>query len=440
MRITKRVAVCAAVLFVASTALASPKLAVPAGAQASSHFDVDTATNAWLATMPPSAKARSDAYFEGGYWLMLWDFLYGAAMMLLFLYTGLSRRMRDVAERITPYGPLRTMLYWVPFTIAVAILEFPLTVYAGFFREHKYGLATQTFGPWIADQLKGFALNLIFGALVAAAPFGIVRRLPRTWWIWGSIVTTAFLIVSVLIGPVYIVPLFNRVTRIHDPAIVHPVLRLARANGIPAHDIYEIDASRQTTRISANVSGFGTTMRITLNDNLLRRASIEEIEAVLAHEMGHYVLNHVYKLILEFFVVIVVWFAVLQWALTRAIARWGDRWGIRGVGDTAVLPLVFLISAGVFFLLTPIDNTIIRTQEYEADMYGLNAARQPDGFAQAAIDLAQYRKMSPGPLEEIIFFDHPSGHTRIHAAMRWKAEWGTDFSRSSRPPAPNPHS
>jgi STE24 endopeptidase len=183
-----------------------------------------------------------------------------------------------------------------------------------------------------------------------------------------------------------------------------------------------VDASRQTTRMSANVSGMGNTMRITLNDNLIRRGSPEEIQSVMGHEMGHYVLNHVYKGLMEFLILIVVWFAALHWSLDRALARWGEKWQIRGVGDTAVLPLVILVSSIFFFILTPVSNSITRVQEFEADMYGLNASREPDGFAQAAIHLGEYRKMSPGPVEEFVFFDHPSGRTRIRAAMQWKAE------------------
>ena len=330
--------------------------------------------------------------------------------------------MRDLAERMTPFGPLRTALYWTEYVLLIAVLGFPLTVYEQYFREHQYGLATQTFGPWMFDQFKGLLLNIVGGAIITALLFGVVRRLPRTWWIWGALVTLAFLIFVSLIAPVYIVPIFNKVTRLDDPVVTGPILRLARANGIPARDIFKIDASRQTTRMSANVSGFGKTMRITLNDNLLRRGSPEEIQAVMGHEMGHYVLNHVYKFIVYFLVVIVVWFAGLQWALNWSLARWGEKWQIRGIGDTAVLPLVVLLSSLFFLVLTPILNTMIRTHEYEADMYGLNASRQPDGFAQAAIHLSEYRKMSPGPVEEWIFFDHPSGRNRILAAMRWKAE------------------
>ncbi len=395
---------------------------VPPEARPSPDFNAEAATNAYMAQIPADAKARSDAYFEGGYWMILWDFIYGAAILLLLLNLGWSAAMRDFAERITRFKPIQSIVYWLQYLLLTSILGFPLTVYEEYFREHKYGLATQTFGPWMADQVKGLGVNLVLGGILVALLFGIVRRVQRTWWIWGSVVTVGFLIFVVLIAPVYIVPIFNKVTRLDDPKVTHPILSMARANGIPAHDVYEIDASRQTTRMSANVSGFGSTMRITLNDNLLRRGSPEEIQAVMGHEMGHYVLHHIYKDILFFGVVIVIAFALLQWSLGWSLQRWGEKWKIRGVGDVATLPLVLLLVSIFGFFATPVINTHIRTTEGEADMYGLNASRQPDGFAQAAIHLGEYRKMNPGPIEEWIFFDHPSGRNRIYAAMRWKAE------------------
>ena len=395
---------------------------VPAEAQATLHFDATAATNAYLAQIPADKTARSDAYFEGGYWMILWDFLYGVAVALLLLNLRWSAHMRDLAERVTRFKPVHTFVYWMQYLVLSTILVFPLAVYEDYFREHKYGLATQTFGPWMGDQMKGLGVNLVLGGLLAMLLFGIVRRLPRSWWIWGAVVTTLFLIFVSLIAPVFIFPIFNKVTRLDDPKVVDPILSMARANGIPAKDVYEIDASRQTTRMSANVSGFANTMRITLNDNLLRRGSPEEIQAVMGHEMGHYVMNHVYKGIMFFLIVTVLAFACLHWALDWTLQRWGEKWQIRGVGDTAVLPLVVLLVSIFSFVITPVTNTFIRTQEYEADMYGLNTSRQPDGAAQGAIHLGEYRKMNPGPIEEWIFFDHPSGRNRIYAAMRWKAE------------------
>ena len=395
---------------------------VPAAAQPSEHFNPEAATDAYLAEIPASARSRSDAYFEGGYWLILWDLLYGAAMYLFLLHFGWSATMRNFAERITRFKPLQDGIYWTEFLIVTTILGAPLGVYEGYFRERQYGLATQTLVPWLGDQLIILVVNIILGALVTMALLAVVRRLPRTWWIWGAGVSIFFFIFFIMIAPVYIFPLLNRFKVLDDPKITQPILSLARANGIPAQKVYETDASRQTTRMSANVSGFGKTMRITLNDNLLRRGSPEEIQAVMGHEMGHYVLHHIPKDILYFSVVITIFFAFLWRSLERCLARWGGRWKVQGIGDAAVIPLVFLLGSLVGFVYTPFLNTHIRTNEHEADMYGLNASRQPDGFAQAAIHLGEYRKMNPGPVEEWIFFDHPSGRNRIHDAMLWKAE------------------
>ncbi len=411
---------------------------VPAAAQPSPQFNADAATEAYMAMIPPAATARSNAYFEGGYWLVLWDFLYASVISLLLLQTRWSARMRDLAVRTSRFKPLQTFLYFAQYMVVTYVLGYPLEYYEGFAREHKYGLATQTFGPWMGDEGKAFLVTLLLGGLVAVALFAIVRKLSKTWWIWGAIVAMVFATIGVAIGPVYLQPIFNKVTLLNDPKITAPILKMAHANGIPTNDVYEIDASRQTTRMSANVSGFANTMRITLNDNLLKRGSPEEIQAVMGHEMGHYVMNHIPKFLFFLAVLSLVSFAYLYWGLNWALERWGARWDIREVSDPAVLPLAALMSGVLFFALTPIMNTVTRTQEKEADMFGLNAARQPDGFAQAAIHLSEYRKMRPGPVEEFVFFDHPSGYNRIHSAMVWKGQNLELFEKTPRPPAAPP--
>jgi STE24 endopeptidase len=395
---------------------------VPPEALPSNHFDPEAATNAYLAQIPTSARARSDAYFEGGYWLLMWDLLMDVAIYWVLLQFGWSARMRDLAERITRFKPLQTFLYWLQFSLVGFVLGAPLGIYEGYIRERKYGLATQTFGPWLGEQLKALLIAIVFGGIVALVLVGVVRRWPKSWHIRCAIVSMVFSILLIMIVPVVLVPMFNTPKRLEDPKVTAPILSLARANGIPAHDVYEIDASKQSTRMSANVSGFGKTMRITMNDNLLKRGSPEEIQEAMGHEMGHYVLNHISKDVLFFFVVITVFFALLRWTLDWSFVRCGEKWHLRGFEDVAAIPLVFLIGSVYFFLLTPILNTHTRTSELEADMYGLNASRQPDGAAQGAIHLGEYRKMSPGPIEEWIFYDHPSGRTRIYNAMRWKAE------------------
>ncbi len=402
-------------LLIVGTVLSAPASNQPA-------FDVEKEVRAYLDRTPAAEKAKSDAYFEGGYWLQLWNFLCGAAVAAVLVQGRVSARMRDLAQRITRFKPLQTGAYAIQYLILSALLSFPLGVYADFIREHKYGLATQNFAGWLGDWGKGLMVSVILVSVVMMALFGIVRRLQRTWHIWVAMVMIGFVIFFVAIAPVYIAPLFNKYTILSDAKVVDPILRLARANGIPAHNVYEMDASRQSKRVSANVSGFLGTMRITLNDNLLKRCSLPEIEAVMGHEMGHYVLNHVFKMILVLSILVVVGFVLLRWSTERLLARYGDKWGITGIGDPAVTPLAVVLFSAYLFVLTPFTNSFIRMQEAEADMFGLNAARQPDGMAAVSLKLGEYRKMEPSPIEEWIFFDHPSGATRIRNSMRWKAE------------------
>jgi STE24 endopeptidase len=399
--------------------------AVPASASHSvdaQPFDIHAAVEAYLAKMPAAERARSNAYFEGGYWLLLWDFVSTVFVMWVLLRFRWSARMRDLAERITRIRALQTAIYWIEFIIVTSVLTFPLTVYEGYFREHKYGLLNQTFGAWMRDQMMGLAVSVVLGVILLVPLFGLVRRLGKSWWVWGAALMVLFFAFVSLIAPVYIAPLFNKYTKLEDSRIKDPILSMARANGIPATEVYEFDASRQSNRVSANVSGLGGTLRISLNDNLLKRCTLAEIESTMGHEMGHYVLNHVYKGLVMIGVVVVIGFAFLNWGINFSRARWGEKWGVREMTDVAVLPLAMIVFSLYLFLMTPVTNTITRSMEFEADMYGLNAAQQPDGEANIDLMLGEYRKMDPGPVEEFIFFDHPSGRTRITAAMRWKAE------------------
>ena len=168
--------------------------------------------------MPPAERARSNAYFEGGYWLLLWDFLSTVVVMWILLRFRWSAGMRNLAERITRFRPLQTALYWVQFILVFSVLTFPMTVYEGYFREHKYGLLNQTFGPWMRDQVVGLAVGLVLGAILIVPLFGLVRRLGKSWWVWGAALMIVFFAFVSLIAPVYISPLFNEYKTLEDPA------------------------------------------------------------------------------------------------------------------------------------------------------------------------------------------------------------------------------
>lgn len=394
----------------------------PAPSDAAQAFDPEAATEEYLSSLPAETAEKSEAYTESGYWLGLLGFIYGLAVAWFLLNTRLSARMRDLAERISRRSPLQTALYVVQYVLVTTLLLFPLTVYAGFIREHRYEFSTQTFGAWFSEALLALLVSLVLATVLLVVLYGVIRRAPRTWWIWGSGVSLAFLAIVTFIAPVYIAPLFNDYTPLEEGPLKERVLSLARANGVPADEVYEYDASRQTTRIGAFVTGFLGTTRIGLSDNLLERGSDAEVEAVVAHEIGHFALRVAYEYFTFFAIVLVVGFAFVRWGFGRALGRWGSGWGVRDVGDVAGLPLFVALISVYSFALTPITNSFIRSNEVEADLYGLNAARQPDGFAEIILKLGEYRKVDPGPLEEWFLFDHPSARNRILMAMRWKAE------------------
>ena len=405
---------------VALAQISAPLTAAPVAAPVA-PFNVEAATQAYLNTLTPAQKAKSDAYFVGGYWLELWGVLYALGVAAVFLSAGLSRYLKALVGRL-PRAWLRTLAYVMLYLLFTCAVSFPLSVYTGYFREHAYGMSNQTFGEWLGEDLTSLGLSLVFGSLVILALYAAVLRAGRSWWMWGTGIAAVAIVLSIFAGPVFISPLFNKSTPLPAGPVRAAILSMARANGVPTDNVYLVDASRQTKRISANVSGMGSTIRVSLNDNLLNRCTPQEVQAVLGHELGHYVLNHIPKMVVFFVLIIGLGFWVVDWAFRKLVAQYGPRWDVADLSDVGGLPLLVALFSLFMFLATPVFNTIIRTSEQEADMFGLNAARQPDGFASTAIKLSEYRKIDPTPLEEIIFFDHPSGHTRVQSAMRWKAE------------------
>jgi STE24 endopeptidase len=387
----------------------------------STPLDPAAATQAWLDSVPQEKREKSDAYFEGGYWLLLWDYLLAAGISIFLLSSRISARLRDFSERLTRFRTLQVACYSVPYLLLVYVLSFPLNVYENFVREHQYDLATQNFPAWFGEQLIGVGITLVAGTILFIVLYAVFRRAPKTWWIWGTAVAVVFSFVVLIIAPVFIEPLFNTYKPLKDPEISEAILVMARANQIPVKQVFEVDASRQSTRVSANVSGILGTTRIALNDNLLKQCTLPEIRAVMAHEMGHYILNHGAKLLTYLGIFVLIGFALTRIVFEAAVKRWGDKWRVRGIADPAGLPLLALIFSTLIFLATPLLNTVVRVTEREADAFGINTSREPDGMARVALKLGAYRKLNPTPLEEFIFYDHPSGRARIRMAMDWKA-------------------
>ena len=384
-------------------------------------FDPELATQAWMATLNGAARAKSDAYFEGGYWLILWGALAGIAADLVILRMGWAAGLSARVQRLTPKKWLQSLLFAVPYLLLAALLIIPLTIYQEFWREKQFGLLNQSFAAWGGDALMELGINALVVGLLFMGIHAVIRRSPTSWWVGATAVTVAGLAVFITIAPVYVQPLFNSYTALPDGPVRSAVLSMARANGVPADNVYLVDASRQSDRISANVAGLFGTTRVALNDNLMKQPT-DEVRSVMAHELGHYVLNHAWKMLIAFTLVVGLVFLIICRLLPWTLARFGPRWGVTRVDDPAILPVMMIFAAIIGLPLTPVINTIIRTHEIEADRFGLNAARAPEAFASIAMKLSQYRKIEPGQWEEMLFFDHPSGHTRVLTAMRWKAE------------------
>lgn len=391
-------------------------------ASAAPGFDVETATRAYLDTLQGTARESSDAYFEGGYWLILFGAAAAVLVDWLILHFGLANRFRNVGERLFKRPFAVTWLTALLYTVAGWVLSLPWSIYTGFVREKQYDLLDQGFGAWIGENLIALALSLVIMPLFVAVIYAVIRKSPRGWWAWGTGIVGLFLAVMLMVAPVFVSPLFNTYTELEDGPLRDRIVAMAAEYDVPADNIYVFDQSKQHKRISANVSGLGPTIRISLNDNLLERTSEEEIVAVMGHELGHYKLNHGLWRVTFMLTIIGLGLFVVSRAAPWLIRKYGDRWGVRDIADPASLPVLGIVISVYFMLATPAFNNITRVQENEADAFGLEAAQEPDGFARAAMRLSEYRKIEAGPVEEFLFYTHPSGENRVRRSMQWKAD------------------
>ncbi|SDM19449.1 M48 family metallopeptidase [Maricaulis salignorans] len=389
--------------------------------QAAPAFDPETATQAYLATLDGAARARSDAYFEGGYWLILANFVIGLIVAGILLQTSFAKTLRDKLRAAVKFNWATTLVFAAVYSLITSILTFPMTLYEGFYREHAFNLSTMSLPDWLGEWAINLGVSTLMFAVFFTILYAVIRIARASWWMWGTALSVLFLGFMLFLSPIYIDPLFNDYQPMEAGELRDDILAVAHANGIPADDVYVFDVSRQSNRITANVSGLFDTTRIALSDTLVENTDRDEVMAVMAHEMGHYVLNHIWEMFAMFTLLLAIGFAVTNGLFGWANRVLGQRWGIADIGDVAGLPLLIACLSVFFFVATPVFNTIIRTDEAEADIFGLNAAREPDGFATTALRLSSYRKIEPGPLEEWFMFDHPSGRARVFMAMQWKA-------------------
>ena len=356
----------------------------------------------------------SDAlYFVGTAWS------FGA--LALVLVSGLSRRMRDVAARVTKRPFLLAILYIALFTVAIAIFEFPLSYYAGFIVPHQFDLTDQSFGSWMADMLKGLAVSIAIGSVIGALGLLVIRRI-QGWWVVLWLATVPLVILMVVVQPILLDPVFNKFEPLKDEVLRTKLVDLAARAGIEGGRVYQVNKSKQTKTMNAYVNGIGPTNRIVMWDTLLAKMNHEEVLAVMGHEMGHYVMKHMWKTLAFLLALSGVVFYVANRAYEPGLRRWGSRWGVTERGDPASLPWLLLIASAISFLLTPVISAYSRAQEHAADMFALEVTHLNEPMATAFVKMAEDSKRDPSPHPWIKFwrYTHPPIAERIPFALRYK--------------------
>jgi STE24 endopeptidase len=342
---------------------------------------------------------------------------YNIIVLILFLFLGLSVFVRSKIEKITKKR------FWVIFFYALVfmILGFivgMLTSYYGFHLEQKYQLSNQNFFQWFGEQLKGLLVMFIIGVIAIEGIYLALKKAPRTWWIYVSVVFVFFTVLLINLAPILIMPLFNVYTPLPQSEIRDKLVALSEKAGVKVEGIYEMDMSKQTKKANAMFTGIGNTKRIVLGDNLIKEYTPDEIEVVIAHEMGHNILRHIWKIVALMSFVSAIGFLIIHLTMGRIINRYKARLKIEGPADIASLPLFMLIFV-VFGLITlPVSPTYSRYLEHQADKYALELTCKPDAFISAMNKLA-YQNLSdpnPSPVIEFLLYDHPPASKRIKFA------------------------
>jgi Zn-dependent protease with chaperone function len=381
----------------------------------------DTTATAGVAVPEPSALAvryhRSGNVLWAGATLL--DLLLPAAL----LFTGLSARVRRAAERIVRGRRFATIaLYAVGYVLIQALVFLPLSWYAGYVRQHAYGLSTETAAAWLGDWAKAIAISAIVAALLLWIPYWLLRISTRRWWMWTGLLTAPLTVLAMVVIPVYIAPLFDEHGRMRDRALEQRLARLAARAGIPDSRIYEVTKSDETRLVNAYVAGFGGTKRIVLWDTLVDRLQPDEVEFVVGHEIGHFVLRHTLTIIVSatFLVTLSLW--VVHRLAGWLIVRFRGRFEFDRLDDVASLPLLALVGGVVMLAASPAALALSRWQEREADRFGLEITRDNHAAARAFVRLQEDNLAVPrtGLLFRLWRGSHPDLADRIEFANRYR--------------------
>jgi len=369
-------------------------------------------------TLPPDKLAKAEhlgtfrtvSHFGGALW--------GIVSLVLILQLGIAARFRNVANNLSKNRWAQCFIFFFLFVLLATLLDLPLNLYD----QHvslQYGLSIQHWGSWLGDQAKAFVLTYLIGGLGVMLLFYLIRKFPRTWWLWLWFPTMAFVILGIFITPYVIDPLFNTfepLTQSNPTLVTRLEEVVARGKGIqiPPERMFLMKASDKVTTLNAYVTGFGTSKRVVVWDTSIAKGTPDEVLFIFGHEMGHYVLGHIVSGILFAFAFILVSFFLGFHLFQSLLRRFGKDWRIPAQDNWAALYVFVLVLSVISFLGEPIQNAYSRAHEHAADVYGEEVVHgivaDPQATGQAAFQLLgenSFVDPNPSPFVEFWSGSHP---------------------------------
>jgi STE24 endopeptidase len=381
------------------------------------------------AAIDPARQEQAKRYARLRRWLSLGNLGIGALFLALIFALGAHLRLRDALtsaglgawQPAHGWAPLLVAVYALIFTLAYEILTLPLGVYSGFVLPHRFGLSRQSLGSWLGDQAKGMLLGLVLTTGIIEILYLLLATQPQTWWLWLAVVMPFFTVILANLAPVLILPLFYKLTPMPEGELRDRLLRMAEQAHTHVRGVYVMHMSRKTTEGNAAVMGLGNTRRIVVGDTIMQDYTPDEVEVVLAHELGHQVHADIWKGIAVQMVLTLGGLALVNVGLHAGVAH--PSFGFTGLADVATMPFLALLFGIYGFITGPLGNTYSRIVERQADQYALDMTHDPASFISAFNRLANQNlaQLDPNPVIEALFYDHPAIGKRIRHAEAWRA-------------------
>ena len=343
-------------------------------------------------------------------------------LLFLFVYLGYSLKLENLIRSYVQNNYYTFIIYVFAIGIVSSFLFAPVNFYTGFYLEHKYKLSNQTFIKYVIENIKSILVGLVIGVPILLLFFFVINQFGDLWWL---IFASAMFLISVVLSqifPILIMPIFYKIIPLQDEELKSRITKLAKGAGITVQNVFSFDMSKNTKKANAAFTGLGKTKRIILGDTLLNDYSKDEIETVIAHELGHYKHKHILKNILFGTVTSFLTFFIIS-VLYKNSLTWFD---FTSINQIAALPILSLWAMLIGLFQTPIGNILSRKYEYEADRYAISSTLKPQSFIKTLNKLTDQNlgDRTPHPFVEWFFYSHPSIKNRIGAIERFVQEKG----------------